>query len=186
VLDSAGYAHPRGYMTISTDSAREVLQPQVFDTDVPDSVFRGIAPLVRDLVPRWPGTGPILMAFRLDRADVYREMAGPSVVDSAARALATQPVLRNPDQVRDLMFQALAAHPNLAHLEPGIRNAVVSLLIGADGTVALANVYTSTGDPAMDAYIPGVALRMRFEPARAGRTPIPVFVCVPFALEVRR
>ena len=173
-LASRGYPQPHGTMAVSTDSARQMLWPQVFDSDVPDSVFAGIAPIVRTLVPQWPGSGPVMLSFRLDHGAAFVDTGPPA--DSVAMADWKPPEWRNRGQVGEYIQDALSAHPDAYRRRVGEREAMIRVLVDVDGSAALAEVPHVTGDPELDKYLPTIALRMRFRPATFRGRPVRSFV----------
>jgi hypothetical protein len=95
-LRERGFQHPAGKFAFDTDSARSTVFPQVWESNVPDSAFAGFAPVVRGLLPGWPGSGPIMLSFRLDRYFVplaFEMRFRPVLVDGApAPVLARLPL----------------------------------------------------------------------------------------------
>lgn len=157
-----GIAAPTGVLYVDVDSTR---QGKVFflDGNLPQPVADRATAHVAEYLRGLPGGRGYQALVRIDGE--YPAML------PGRRSCA--PLLRNYDAVLSLTRHVAEKHPERGkhESEPVRKRATVMLVVNREGGVSYVDVVTPTGDPFIDALLPGLAGVLRFTPATLDDVP---------------
>jgi TonB family protein len=155
-----GVAQPTGLLFVAVDTGTMTGAVRFLDTNLPDTAVHLSTRLVeRYLAPLQPGRG-FQMLVRIDAE--YPALA-------AGKQLC-QPALANDDTIYQLRQILMDHHPDQGTARPTV-TATLRLVVDREGKVAYTYVEKPTGDAFYDRYLPDLARRMRFYPARLNGQP---------------